>query len=300
MGGESARTTVPKPEPRFNFKRSLSNVRFGLYDPSASLDRKRVEKVFFGSSGLVHAVAEEHDDGVELHITGPGAEGELRRWSELWPPQDRYAEFHTDHPLVNRLHRSLPGLRMLRQPWLFEVACHCVLQQRVTWQEALRSWRRLVKGLGQPHAGMTAFPSPAVLARVSPHSLNRFDIDFHRAKAIVGLARAHLSDPLFETTTSFGTLRDRLPRIPGIGPWTTEMVLGVGAADPDALPTGDLKLPHVVSWALAGEARGDDERMLELMEPFSGHRFRVYRLLMAGKVKAPRFAPKKPVRPPRW
>lgn len=300
MGGEFARTTVPKPEPRFSFARSLGNMRFGLYDPSASFEAQRVEKVYFGRAGLVRAVADERDGGVCLEITGPGASEEVDRWSALWPPRDGYAEFRTDHPLVNRLHRSLPGLRMFRQPWLFEVACRCVLQQRVTWQEALRSWRRLVQGLGHPYSGHTAFPSPQVLARVSPHSLNRFDIDFHRAKAIVGLARAHLAEPLFETTTTFETLRGRLPSIPGIGPWTTEMVLGVGAADPDALPTGDLKLPHVVSWALAGEARGDDDRMLELMEPFRGHRFRVYRLLMAGKVKAPRFGPKKPVRPPRW
>jgi hypothetical protein len=43
-----------------------------------------------------------------------------------------------------------------------------------------------------------------------------------------------------------------------------------------------LHLPHLVSSALAGERRGSDERMLELLEPYRGHRARVVRLLMAG------------------
>jgi 3-methyladenine DNA glycosylase/8-oxoguanine DNA glycosylase len=45
---------------------------------------------------------------------------------------------------------------------------------------------------------------------------------------------------------------------------------------------GDLHLPHIVSWTLAGERRGSDERMLELLEPYRGHRGRVIRLLLAG------------------
>jgi 3-methyladenine DNA glycosylase/8-oxoguanine DNA glycosylase len=52
--------------------------------------------------------------------------------------------------------------------------------------------------------------------------------------------------------------------------------------DPDAVFVGDLHVPHLVSSALAGEQRGSDERMLELLEPYRGHRARVVRLLLAG------------------
>ena len=55
---------------------------------------------------------------------------------------------------------------------------------------------------------------------------------------------------------------------------------------------GDYHLPHQVSWALTGEPRGDDARMLELLEPYRGHRGRVIRLLEAGGVTAPRFGPR--------
>jgi len=52
----------------------------------------------------------------------------------------------------------------------------------------------------------------------------------------------------------------------------------------------------VVSWALAGEPRGSDERMLDLLEPYRGHRARVLRLLLVGGVHQPRFGPRRPLR----
>jgi hypothetical protein len=44
-----------------------------------------------------------------------------------------------------------------------------------------------------------------------------------------------------------------------------------------------------VTWSLAGERRGSDERMLELLEPYRGQRGRVVRLLeLAGSGPARR------------
>ena len=70
---------------------------------------------------------------------------------------------------------------------------------------------------------------------------------------------------------------------------TLGMVQGFGLGDPDALVPGDVHLPDVVCFALARESRGSDARMLELLAPFEGHRFRVVRLLSAaGLTTAPR------------
>ena len=55
-------------------------------------------------------------------------------------------------------------------------------------------------------------------------------------------------------------------------------------------------MPSLVSWALAGEPRGDDARMVELLEPYAGQRARVVRLLeLAGDHpprRGPRMAPR--------
>jgi 3-methyladenine DNA glycosylase/8-oxoguanine DNA glycosylase len=62
--------------------------------------------------------------------------------------------------------------------------------------------------------------------------------------------------------------------------------------DPDAVSVGDYHVPDTVAWALARERRADDERMLELLEPYRGQRGRVQRLLEVGGVSAPRRGPR--------
>jgi len=42
--------------------------------------------------------------------------------------------------------------------------------------------------------------------------------------------------------------------------------------------------------------RSTDERMLELLDPYRGHRARVIRLLTISGITAPRFGPKQPLR----
>ena len=53
-----------------------------------------------------------------------------------------------------------------------------------------------------------------------------------------------------------------------------------------------LHLPDVVAWALAGEPRADDDRMLELLEPYRGQRGRVQRLLEASHISPPAWGPR--------
>ncbi len=60
---------------------------------------------------------------------------------------------------------------------------------------------------------------------------------------------------------------------------------GGALGDPDAVVVGDLHIPHQVCHTLEGTDRGSDERMLELLEPFAGHRRRVQRLVLARPVR---------------
>ena len=62
--------------------------------------------------------------------------------------------------------------------------------------------------------------------------------------------------------------------------------------DQDAVSVGDFHLPSLVTFALAGEPRGTDERMLELLEPYRGWRALVVRLLELSGIRAPRYGPR--------
>jgi len=84
----------------------------------------------------------------------------------------------------------------------------------------------------------------------------------------------------------------RLRAIPGVGAWTAAEVAARAWGDPDAVSVGDYHLPSLVAWALAGEPRGTDDRMLELLAPFAGQRGRVIRLLEVSGLTAPRRGPR--------
>ena len=65
----------------------------------------------------------------------------------------------------------------------------------------------------------------------------------------------------------------------------------------DAVPIGDMHLAHLVSWGLAEEPRATDERMLELLEPYRGHRCRIFGLLRRAHVSPPKYDPRLAVVP---
>jgi hypothetical protein len=60
---------------------------------------------------------------------------------------------------------------------------------------------------------------------------------------------------------------------------------------------GDFHLKDLVAFALAGEPRGTDDRMLELLEPFAGHRGRVCLLIETAGITAPRRVPRRRIEP---
>ena len=87
-----------------------------------------------------------------------------------------------------------------------------------------------------------------------------------------------------------------LQHVNGVGPWTASTALGDRLGRPEPVPVGDFHLPHSVSWALAGEPRGSDERMAELLAPFPGQAFRVIRLITASGIGAPKRGPRRALR----
>lgn len=173
-----------------------------------------------------------------------------------------------------------------------------VLEQKITGLEAGRVRRRLAQRYGQPAPGppevargLFVPPAPERLAALPYFELHPLGLERRRAETIIGLARRA---PALEALAAGSPLaaRTALERLPGIGPWTAAEVVRVAMGDPDAVSVGDFHLPDLVCWVLAGEPRGDDRRMLELLEPYAGQRGRVQRLLEASGIAAPRYGPR--------
>ena len=63
------------------------------------------------------------------------------------------------------------------------------------------------------------------------------------------------------------------------------------AGDADAVSVGDFHLARLVGWALVGEVV-DDDAMLELLEPYRGHRYRAVRMIEMSGQGPPRRGPR--------
>ena len=207
-----------------------------------------------------------------------------------------FAALVAGNPLVARLARTFSGVRIPATGLVFHRVLRAVLEQKVTGKEAHRSYRMICRHLGQPAPGPVELmlpPDPAAVAASPYWVFHPFGVEQRRTQA---LQRAALVAERLERCADSAEATRRLVALPGIGPWTAAEVVRSVYGDADAVSVGDFHIPNTVAWALAGEVRGTDERMLELLEPFRGHRGRVCDLLAHGGLGAPKFGPRMPVR----
>ncbi|HEX2646984.1 MAG TPA: DNA-3-methyladenine glycosylase 2 family protein, partial [Candidatus Dormibacteraeota bacterium] len=152
--------------------------------------------------------------------------------------------------------------------------------------------------LGEPAPGPARLrlpPSPQVLSKTPYWAFHRFGIERRRADIVIRAARS--ANRLEEIVAmDLPSAYERLRAFPGVGPWTAAKVATVALGDPDAVPVGDYHIPHSVGFLFDGTPRSSDERMLELLEPYRGHRARVLRLIAFAGITAPRFGPHQPLR----
>jgi 3-methyladenine DNA glycosylase/8-oxoguanine DNA glycosylase len=145
-----------------------------------------------------------------------------------------------------------------------------------------------------PH-GLTLPPPPELLARTPYWAFHSLGLERRRADAIrAAAAVAHQLEQIRDLPAA--EARRRLESVPGVGPWTAAETMRLALGDPDAVSVGDYNLPRQVCWVLAGERDGDDARMLELLEPYTGQRARVVLLIERSGLRparrGPRYAPR--------
>ncbi|MFN8607032.1 MAG: hypothetical protein U0931_05850 [Vulcanimicrobiota bacterium] len=261
-----------QPVPEYDLKLSTTLQRFGSYDPTSRRGRQAFVRAFWSQSGPCTLALRQSGQEIEAELVGPGAEL-VRHWLPqmfTFKPQDLPAD--CPHAGLRQLARRLAGLKVGPFPWLFDIIQSIILQQRVAFEDAASSFRRLVDRYGQPAPGPLPLKlplSPEQWLALGINRIQEMEVDPKRARTLLRTAELGLHpDPV-----KLGATR-------GVGPWTLQSVLGFGLGNPDAVPIGDLHLPRVVA-EFFGQRPGGDERLLELLEPYRGLRFRVIQWIMA-------------------
>jgi 3-methyladenine DNA glycosylase/8-oxoguanine DNA glycosylase len=290
-----AQRLLPCPEP-LDVGLTFGPLSRGRHDPSSRFaGRDWIHAMHSPDGPVTFCVGPDPAAAVvRVQAWGPGREWVVEHAADIAGLHDRPSDFDPDDALVASLHRRLRGLRMVRLGAVYDLALATTVEQRVTTVEARRSWNGLLRrhSTSAPgDFGLVLAPAAATLVDLPDWEWRRLGIESRRAATMRAIAR-DASGLARSSAAGDDALRRRLLALRGIGPWTAAHVMHFAAADADAVPVGDWHLPRHVGHALAGEARADDARMLELLEPFRPHRARVWRLLMRGVHGPPRRAPR--------
>jgi 3-methyladenine DNA glycosylase/8-oxoguanine DNA glycosylase len=283
--------------------RTLAVHRRGTGDPAMRLEAGgRVWRASRTPDGGATTLLHAGDGRLSVRAWGPGAARAVAGAGDLVGLADDPSALVPRHPIVAELMRRFPGVRIGRSGAVLEALVPAILEQKVTGDEARRTYRNLLRVHGEAApgpGGLRLPPAPAVLAALPYHAYHPLGLERRRAEMIRRLARESAGLEATAGQARAGDLAAAyavLRAYPGVGAWTAAEVGFRAYGDPDAVSVGDFHVPNMVCWALAREPRGTDERMLELLEPYRGQRGRVIRLLEAAGIRAPRYGPRLPSR----
>jgi 3-methyladenine DNA glycosylase/8-oxoguanine DNA glycosylase len=274
--------------------KTLAPLRHGLGDPTMRFERDGIWRAARTPDGPATLHLRFVAGEVHARAWGAGAERALDGIPRLLGADDDPEAFEPPPGVLRELVKRLRGLRFGRCDWMLGPLLPAIIEQKVTGEEAGRSYRGLVRVHGELAPGPAPLrlpPAPEVLARIPYWAYHPFGLEQRRADTIRrAAARAAWLEASLAGPPSAAAAR--LRQLPGIGPWTAAETVRNAMGDPDAISVGDFHLPNLVAWMLAGEPRGDDARMLELLAPFTGQRARAIRLMELSGVNAPRYGPR--------
>jgi 3-methyladenine DNA glycosylase/8-oxoguanine DNA glycosylase len=294
QGAVVRRMAVPR---AYRLGASVSQIGLGRHDPCARFAGDTYWWAVRTPDGPA-SLALRRDGAATLIATGygPGAQWVVDRAHAVAGLADDQAGFPavaSAHDLVAQLARTYQGLRLPATGRLFPRLLRAILEQKVTGKEAFRAYAATVRHFHAPAPGpvdrLLLPPEPSEVAAAPYWVFHPLGVERRRAET---LRRAATEADRLERCRDAAEATARLTAIRGIGPWTAAEVVRTVYGDGDAVSVGDYHIPNTVAWALAGEPRGDDARMLELLSPFRGHRGRVCVLLEVAGITAPRYGPR--------
>jgi len=237
-----------------------------------------------------HLIAEAFGDGAALLMDdAPGLCGLDTHGAAGVQPQCE---------VVRELKKRLVGLRTPRSGQVVPMLITTALSQKVTGPNSAGACKRIAWWWGEPAPGprddLRLLPAPRDLERRPSYGYAPLGIERRRADLVRLIASRHVAMQR-AARMPFPAARAHLEKLPGIGPWTSGVVMGGPLGDPDAVPIGDYHLANWVAWNLAGEPRADDARMMELLAPYPGQRGLVARMIQIGGEPPPKWGPRNTV-----
>jgi 3-methyladenine DNA glycosylase/8-oxoguanine DNA glycosylase len=301
----------------YSLARTLGPLLRGNSDPSFSLQGSVIWNAFTTPDGPVTlrlSSAGGADSGtstdavvepfVDVQAWGPGAAAAAKAAPRLLGADDDWQDFddpgfHATLPrMVREARRRNLALRLPASGRIVDQLVPIILEQKVTVIEARRAYRYLVHRFGTPAPragsstppGLMVGPTADGWLRVPSWEWHKAGVGPQRSATVMRALRSAVALERLAALPS-AEAGAKLQTIPGIGIWTAAEVVQRTHGCPDSISVGDYHLAAYVGAALTGR-RTDDAGMLRLLEPWTGHRQRVVRMIQSTGFRKPTFGPR--------
>lgn len=203
-------------------------------------------------------------EGRVTRAAGQRARSDVERILSLDVDGSGYAALGRKDKVVRELQRRFPGLRPVLFYTPYESAAWSIIGHRIRMTQAATIKQRLAEELGE----RGAFPAPAVLATLTSPQRGLTDQKIMQLRGIGEAARAgRLSrDRLRELSP--GDTAQELQELPGIGPFSAELIRIRGVGDPDALPQLEQRLARAMGAAYDLPDDADLDPIAERWRPY--------------------------------
>ncbi len=285
--------TEYRPRTPVDARRAIAVQQRGAHDPAQTEANGVIWRATRTPDGVATLAIRVERSRVRGAAWGPGAGWALDQLPRLCGDADDPDGFEPrHHELIAAVHDRHPGLRLGRTDLVFDALASAIFEQKVTGLQAFGAWRMILTWHGERAPGPTPkpmFAPPADWHLIPSWVWHRAGLEPPQARTVVAAARRRSS---IERAASADASFDRvLTSLPGVGAWTSAETRIRAFGDPDAVSVGDYHVAHEVGFALTGH-RVDDDGMLELLEPWRGHRQRVIRLIGLSGAREPRRGPR--------
>lgn len=190
-------------------------------------------------------------------------------------------------PWLERLSRTVRGVKPPRYPSVWEALCHSIVFQQISIHAAGAIMQRTVEALAPGHrvdgVVMYPFPEPSAVAAASVETMRAAGLSINKVAALQDVAAAVLRGSIDEAALESlpsAQAAAHLAQLRGIGPWSATVVLLRGLGRLDVFPLKDSGVAS--SLRLLGE--NPDVNVEELLATLGEQRGMLYFHLLLGRI----------------